>query len=177
MSRVMPAQKPGRSVQDVGTPTWLLRLIESTWGAIALDPAASHENHALDALYYTKEQNGLEQNWRTPTGTCVFVNPPYEDIRPWVKKAQETAYFWGNTVVVLVPASVGSNWWKDHVHLKAAVYFLSPRLKFKGHKQGYPKDLALLVYGKEPPVYRCVRVTEDDEEIAQMVKSADSSVN
>ncbi len=161
----MPKQKPGRSEQDVGTPPWLVRLIEQTWGPILLDPAASERNHVGQGRWYSKEQNGLEQDWRVGPGGIVFINPPYERIEPWVKKAQEHSYFWGTTVAVLIPASVGSNWWKEHVHQKAAVYFLSPRITFVGHDQPYPKDVALLVYGAGPPVYRCIRVTAEDSEI------------
>lgn len=37
-----------------------------------LDPCATHEN-AKCALYYTKDDNGLEKSWR---GMRVFMNPP-----------------------------------------------------------------------------------------------------
>ena len=172
----MPVQKPGRSEQDVGTPVWFLRLVEMSFGKIALDPAASHTHHALDALYYTKEEDGLSQSWRVPPGSIVWVNPPYENIKPWVKKAAEVSYFWGTTIAVLIPASVGSNWWCEHVHLKAAVYFIRPRLKFIGHEQGYPKDLALVVYGL-PPVYRCIRAEEGDEQIQELPANTTGAVN
>jgi hypothetical protein len=52
-------------------------------------------------------------------------------------------------IVVLVPASVGSNWWKEHVHREAWVLFLNRRITFEGHTAGYPKDLALIVYGPD----------------------------
>ena len=173
----MPAQKPGRSEQDVGTPVWLLRLVERSFGVIALDPAASDKNHACDN-YYTEQTDGLVQPWHgLPAGSIVWVNPPYAKIKPWVKKAEETAYFWSQVVVMLVPAAVGSNWWAAHVHQKAAVYFIRPRLKFIGHKQGYPKDLALLVYGAGPPVYRCIRVEEQDDVIQENTPGDPATVN
>ena len=50
------------------------------------------------------------------------------------------------TTFLLVPASVGSNWWMHWVHQRASVRFLNPRVTFIGHAQGYPKDLALCVY-------------------------------
>jgi phage N-6-adenine-methyltransferase len=173
----MPVQKPGRSEQDVGTPVWLLRLVERSFGKISLDPAASHRYHACER-YCTKDIDGLEQPWHgLLPGTIVWVNPPYTKIRPWVKKAEETAYFWSQVVAMLVPAAVGSNWWAAHVHQKAAVYFLRPRLKFIGHDQGYPKDLALLVYGAGPPVYRCIRVTEEDEQIQENSPGDPATIN
>lgn len=180
-TRRMPAQKPGRSWQDVGTPKWLLTLVERTWGRITYDAAASAENHACPQYADgSPGYDGLLVNWdhessvwaswlnedgdnriRTVPG-LTWVNPPYAKIRPWVQKAATS----GCLVVMLVPAAVGSNWWKDWVDKKAAVYFLSPRLKFVGHTQGYPKDLALLVYGAEKPSYKCVRVTEESATIS-----------
>lgn len=172
----MPKQKPGRSVQDVGTPDWLIKVIEQTWGKIALDPAASHENHAGEGMYYTEQDNGLLQSWMVPAGCIVFINPPFNDIKSWVQAAYASSQFYSRTVVMLVPASVGSNWWAEHVDQKAAVYFIRPRLVFKGHTDPYPKDLALLVYG-ERPGYKCVHVTAQTLKIEELTGDADSSVN
>ncbi len=196
----MPRQKPGKSYQDVGTPKWLLRLVEKTWGKITYDPAASEANHghpwfgspSFDITYdpaasevnhachnYDQgpmiDRDGLKQSWMERSSVqvepdedgnhmfgagVVWVNPPYSDIAPWTHKTYLSSCA-GCLVVMLVPASVGSNWWRQHVDGKAAVYFLSPRLSFIGHTTPYPKDCALLVYGAESPRYRCVRVTED----------------
>lgn len=38
-----------------------------------LDPCADHTNHKCD-VYYTKEIDGLSQDW---SGHTVFCNPPY----------------------------------------------------------------------------------------------------
>lgn len=173
--RRIPEQKPGRSVQDVGTPDWLVKVIEQTWGKIALDAAASHENHVA-IPYYTEADNGLLQSWYVPAGCIVFINPPFGNCREWTQAAHASAHFFGRTVVMLVPASVGSNWWADHVDQKASVYFIRPRLVFKGHTDPYPKDLALLVYGEQPG-YKCVYVTKDTLKIEELVADADSSVN
>lgn len=51
-----------------------------------LDPCATKEN-AKVWFYYTKEQNGLIQDWNRH---IVFCNPPYgREIGKWVKKASE----------------------------------------------------------------------------------------
>ena len=45
-----------------------------------LDPCATPEN-AKCGKFYTKEQNGLAQDW---TGETVFCNPPYgKEIATW----------------------------------------------------------------------------------------------
>lgn len=55
-----------------------------------LDPCADETNHKCDR-YFTKEQNGLVQDW---SGETVFCNPPYgRGIGDWVRKAfEETAH-------------------------------------------------------------------------------------
>lgn len=49
------------------------------------------------------------------------------------------------------PASIGSNWFAEHVHRRALVLGLNgPRLKFEGSPDPYPKDLMLVCYGESP---------------------------
>ena len=93
-------------------------------------------------------------NWYAPGG-LIWCNPPYGKIGPWVAMAAKCP----TPVAVLIPAAVGTNWWADHVHGKAAIYLFRPRLTFQGHTAPYPKDLALLIYGAELPGYRIARVT------------------
>lgn len=51
-----------------------------------LDPCATAENAKCEK-YYTKEQNGLAQDW---TGETVFCNPPYgNEIGKWCLKCLE----------------------------------------------------------------------------------------
>lgn len=52
---------------------------------------------------------------------------------------------------MLIPAAVDTDYWQDHIHEYAAIYWI-PRIKFDGHKDVFPKPLCLLIYG-EPPGY------------------------
>ncbi|MCA1841478.1 MAG: phage N-6-adenine-methyltransferase [Actinobacteria bacterium] len=139
-----PKQKPGRSVQSVQTPPDFMDAMKRHLGIrqFAIDLAASHDNSQA-GLCFTEEDNSLIQEW-PKVGWC-WLNPPYADIRPWVEKASYAAME-GTKIAMLVPASVGSNWWDTFVHDIAYVSCLSPRLTFVGHKNPYPKDLALLLY-------------------------------
>lgn len=76
-----------------------------------------------------------------------FLNPPYRYIRPWAEKCVQLKHR-GGQVALLVPASVGSHWFAQSVHLEAYVYFLRPRLHFMEHhpEWAYPKDLILALY-------------------------------
>src|SRR5882762_6462491 len=51
-------------------------------------------------------------------------------IEPFVDKAHRMVVYEQAKTVVLVPAAVGANWWRDHVHQRANVVFLNGRLCF-----------------------------------------------
>lgn len=148
MSRTMPKQKPRRSEQVVCTPKEFIRLVCVRLGCKFFIDLAALKSNAICNNYITPEEDSLSCLWKEhiPEWTWAWLNPPYANIAPWVKKASKS----NRKIVVLVPASVGSNWWRDHVHEQAWVLFLNGRITFEGHKAGYPKDLALLVYGLEP---------------------------
>jgi phage N-6-adenine-methyltransferase len=133
----------GASRQDYQTPTEFLdaarkRLAISTF---TWDLAASDENKVAP-FFYNEEQNSLAQDWDS-CGGWLWLNPPFDPMKPWVEKAASCKE---SQIAMLVPAAVGSNWWRDYVHQKAHVLILNGRIKFVGHTHGFPKDLALLLY-------------------------------
>jgi DNA (cytosine-5)-methyltransferase 1 len=114
----------------------------------AADLAASAENAVAD-LYFTEEMDSLKQAWHLASLTSVerwcWLNPPFSDIEPWVKKATIESHSGAHTIM-LVPASVGANWWRDWVGPYSFQLFLNGRLTFIGETTPYPKDCALLIY-------------------------------
>ena len=146
--RKMPVQKPGRSKQDYRTPKELLDAVRQGLNITDFyrDLAADATN-AVCMTYWTEKDNSLSKNWHTPKGQWNWCNPPFAQLKPWVSKACVEGV-WGNTVM-LVPAGVGSNWWRDWVHKKCMVWFLNGRLTFVGETTPYPKDCALLLYGRD----------------------------
>lgn len=141
----MPKQKPGKSRGDYQTPTMFLEALKRRLGIedFRMDLAASSGTNVAP-VYYAEEENSLIQNW-SRLGGWVFCNPPFGDISPWVVKAYMQS-IQGAKVAMLVPASVGANWWRDSVDGKAHVLFLNGRLTFVGEKGPYPKDCAILLY-------------------------------
>lgn len=142
-----PTQKPGRSKQDYATPIEFIRATTKLLGidGFWIDLAAEPSNTVSDK-YYTKEDDALVQDWSGIPG-WAWLNPPFRHIAPWAKKASES----GNNIAMLVPASVGSNWWVKYVHRKAKVLFLNGRIAFMRDKPKwlYPKDCALVLFGKD----------------------------
>ncbi len=134
------------SKQDYATPQTFIDAVVRDWclgEAFSFDLAATKEN-AKATDYFTTEVNSLLVNWHAFKG-LMWLNPPFSLITPWAKKCSDESIL-GARIAMLVPASVDSNWWAHHVHKKAAVRFVSPRIAFDG-TDPYPKPLALLLYG------------------------------
>lgn len=96
--------------------------------------------------------NALQQDWagdiRAVQGQYhgwAWLNPPFDDIEPWVQKACEESAK-GLGLLMLVPASVGANWWRDYVQRYAYALHLNPRVTFVGALAPYPKDCSVLIY-------------------------------
>lgn len=107
--------------------------------------AATKEN-AKAPFFITPEQDSFKVVWSSLAGN-LWLNPEYNKITPWAQKCAESQRVVPTRIFFLVPASIDSNWWRDYVHLKCLVLALSPRVKFEGHKQVFPKPLALCCYG------------------------------
>ena len=149
MARAMPRQQPAGSEQSVGTPRIFLDAVRAHLGIheFAIDLAASHANAVCDP-YFTENTDALQQPWHPWCGGGKgwgWLNPPFSDLGPWTQKASAEATQ-GATLVMLVPAAPGSVWWLDHVYEQAYITWLRGRMAFVGHKDQYPKDLALLLF-------------------------------
>lgn len=120
------------------------------FGNPAWDLAATAKNTKAER-YFTPEQDSLKQDWRLCTGV-LWLNPPYGNIEPWARKCALELSF-GHEKLLLVPASVGSNWFWKWVWPYAVVHSVG-RMAFDNcfNKDGdlvttpYPKDLILAHY-------------------------------
>lgn len=147
----MPAQRPHQSVQNRRTPEAFLAAVKHKLGitAFVIDLAADEENSVAD-LWYDQAQDALKQPWKVGDG-WNWLNPEFGEIRPWVEKAWRESLLGAHTAV-LIPAAVGSDWWRFWVDRKAHVLLLNGRLCFI-HDWATTIDPATLKEGKGPP--RC----------------------
>lgn len=147
-----PKQKPYRSKQNYGTPQ---NFIDATLrrlriAAFMCDFAADAENKKATA-YWSEADDSLSHgavDWAMRIGGgWGWLNPPFTTIGPWAKKCREVKE-WGRQIAFLVPAAVGSNWFRDHVDGHALVLLLNGRLAFMPDKPTwlYPKDCILCLY-------------------------------
>ncbi len=135
------------SKQDYGTPWEFIHACEYRFGPIVCDLAASAEN-AKAPLFFDRARDSLSVSWSTehPTGT-LWLNPEFADLDPWAEKCASESLSRHGLILLLTPASIGSNWFAAHVNRKAMVLGLSPRLQFEGTTAPYPKDLMISCYG------------------------------
>lgn len=155
-ARKMPRQKPGKSKQDYGTPDDFIRAVEARWGPLDIDLAARKDNSVAPECI-TPEEDTLKTPWIPRiAGMNAFLNPEFADIEPYAAKCSAIGpHMLGGRIIMLTPASVGSAWFRRHVHRKAMVIALGHRMIFKGtppnpktgKPDAYPKDLMLSVFG------------------------------
>jgi hypothetical protein len=69
-----------------GTPASLIRRFhDALGGRFGLDPASGAEPIRIADERFTKNENGLARDWNAES---VWLNPPYSDPTPWMKKLQ-----------------------------------------------------------------------------------------
>ena len=129
---------------DWRTPNWLLHKLYGIF-EFDLDSAAATPPNVTARAHYAAADDGLFKPW----SGCVFCNPPYgKGIGAWVAKCRrEVENGRARVVVALLPARVGTRWWREHVVGSAAVVFLAGRLRFDDGENCAPFDAALVLWG------------------------------
>jgi site-specific DNA-methyltransferase (adenine-specific) len=136
---------------DWETPWPLVHALEARFGVFTLDPCCRSET-AKAPSFFTKEDDGLTAGW---VGR-VFMNPPYSDIAPWVRKAHcEVTVGGADLVAALIPAATDTRWFQQWVAHKSHVLYIAGRVRFIGWKgtaitnPRTPNVVALYVRGVE----------------------------
>jgi phage N-6-adenine-methyltransferase len=71
------------------------------------------------------DKDGLNSEW----GSCSFVNPPYSNVKHWIKKSYDESQK-GKTVVMLINAITDTIAFHEYIYNKAEIRFIKGRLKF-----------------------------------------------
>jgi phage N-6-adenine-methyltransferase len=149
-------------VDDRGTPPELFDPLNELFG-FTVDVAAAPHNAKCER-YYTREQDGLAQDW---AGERVWCNPPYNasDLAAFTAKAWEE-WSYGSvgprSIVMLVPANRPEQaWWQDHVEpfrdrpgSDLRVEFLRDRRRFIRHDLGH----TTVMPNERPPFGVCLLI-------------------
>ena len=156
MSLVERDTKPAKGCQTWATPWEFIRAVEVRFGPIHADLACTRENAKAGVGLFHPDVDALAVSWadRFPDGV-LFVNPPFAKIEPWAAKCAIESTRRKGLILMLTPAAIGTDWFAAHVHRKAQVIGIRPRIPFDGtpinpktgKPDGFPKDLMLTVYG------------------------------
>lgn len=147
------------------TPPALFASLDAEF-CFQLDAAAAPHN-ALCRKFITAEQNTLETPWADYLSIpgYVWLNPPYSDITPFVRKAAaESANQIGT--VMLVPSDTSVGWFKEAIQTASEVRFITAgRLAFINPVTGKPvsgnNKGSLLIIWKPYPRTHCEFTTVD----------------
>lgn len=153
--RKRPKFNASKSRQDYRTPPEFIAAVEERFGWIGWDLACTGKNvvgSSKRGFFYDDGVDALALDWarelKPAHGVLHWLNPPFRETAKWVGKVAETAAACPSfRAVVLAPASIDSEWFRDHVDGKAYVMGVNPRLRFVGESDPYPGSLMLLHYG------------------------------
>lgn len=137
------------------TPPALFAALDAEF-CFQLDAAAAPHN-ALCKRFITEDENTLETPWSARIslpGYC-WLNPPYSDITPFIKKAATESKNQIGTVM-LVPADTSVGWFKQAIGTASEVRFItSGRIGFINPEtgkpvSGNPKGSVLIIWHPYP---------------------------
>ncbi len=157
----MPKQKPGRSKQNYATPADFIEAVKNKYKIKEFSHDFAADQFNSKALtFFSELNNALDYTpieWaRLTLNEWGWLNPPYTKIGLWAAHSNKVAQL-GGKLLMLVPASVGSNWFHQFVHSQFNVVFLNGRIHFDPDNPtwGYPKDCMLVEFVKPiyPPTY------------------------
>lgn len=109
-------------VRDLwSTPYELVAWMESEYGDYDIDAAASKEN-AVCEKFYSKETNCLKRWWGS--NKHIWLNPPYSNITPFVKKAIEQMEH-NNQIDILLPCDTSTGWFYEAQQRAAEIIWIT----------------------------------------------------
>lgn len=122
------------SEQSYETPSYLVGQFAKFFGAFVLDCAATEDNKKAPHCY-TIADNALLQDIAADLealGGNGFINPPFEDIEPWVRHVAQCAARLPKDlgILMLLPASMATAWWAEAARF-CETYVLYPRFTYE----------------------------------------------
>lgn len=120
---------PKRSLShdNYRTDEWILNMFEGWFDPCPFNPEW--------------KENGLVKAWSHQT----FVNPPYSNPLPWVRKAVQEHKEHGFTIVMLLKHDSSTTWYRELHEAGAKFLLVSGRLKHQTKKSAaFPSVLAVL---------------------------------
>lgn len=141
MSKFLNKEFFSSKSDEWSTPLDLFNILNAEF-SFNLDPCSSDLNFLCEN-HFTKIDNGLVQNW---SGYNVFCNPPYSDIKNWVKKCYDEFLKNNTLIVLLIPARTDTKYFHEYILPYAEIRFIKGRLRFGGSSQNAPFPSIICVF-------------------------------
>jgi hypothetical protein len=130
-----------RHHDDVSTPKAVYEALDAEFGPFDCDPCPLGGRQ--------KGPDGLSDEFLW--GQRTFVNPPYSNVRPWIRKAIAMRAL-GKRTVLLVPCGIARKYWRELVLPEASeIRILTQNLTFEGYARPLPMLMAILVFDPARP--------------------------
>ena len=143
-----PTIDRANSSSDIWTPVEFINAVEEKFGPLDTDLAASGSQSAKASRWITPEEDSLKQDWFTLLcGGLGWDNCPYSNITPWARKHAEERQK-GAETLLLVPGSIGANWYWNFVEPYAHVISVG-RMCFDNCFDRRTGKLVTTVYAKD----------------------------
>lgn len=113
------------NLQDWSTPRSIYDELDAEFN-FTIDVCASAWN-SKHQNFWTREEDALRKDW---SAHRCFMNPPYAELKTWLKKADEESKK-GALVVALIPSRTDTAYWHEHIEGKHEVRFLRGRVRFE----------------------------------------------
>lgn len=152
---LVPEQADAGPGDHWGTPPSLLERVRKVLGAIDLDPASNSvgQRHVQATTWYDRETNGLTKRW----SGRVWLNPPYSDPAPFVRKLAQSPDVTASMVVVNNAAD--TRWFHELAEHSDRMLLTLGRIGFlDGHTavDGARQGQSLFYKGPDPQRFRQV---------------------
>lgn len=138
------------------TSAEILALIAAQFGEIDLDPCHDEDPGCIVTAKATFNIRRGEDGTLLPWHGKVFLNPPFSNVEPWLRRS--VMHAGGGEVLAIVGAATGTAAWVGYVWPYALACFLHPRpkfMKFGASKPTYhPAECAVLYYGPHRQRFR-----------------------
>ena len=122
----------GNRKTERATPRWFIDVLKTKGFDIRLDTCAKNAECAVAVDYYSPAQDGLLRPWLRD-GRWNWCNPPFSGsdggIAGWIRKAIEEANC-GARTLMLLPASLGTDWCRQYHGFADSKMLVVPRLNF-----------------------------------------------
>lgn len=111
----------------------------------SIDLAATRGNNKCEK-FITDVEDSLSVDWHVLNG-WLWLNPPYSNIKDWVKKGAEENLR-GAKIVLLIPARTDTKYFHQYIYhnVNAEIRFIKGRLKFSDSKNSAPFPSMVVVF-------------------------------